>query len=120
VLKVKQTNGHMLQTAQGTYRDDAGYYYQVYDFNNGFNGCVDWTEPLFARDLSFLSTGYDVLLLQRALVRLGFAAYTQSGYFGTLTLLSVRAYQKSLGLPATGYCGPLTRAKLNAIYSQLG
>jgi hypothetical protein len=35
------------------------------------NSCVDWTLPLFNRNLSILSSGYDVYLLQKALVREG-------------------------------------------------
>jgi peptidoglycan hydrolase-like protein with peptidoglycan-binding domain len=36
------------------------------------------------------------------------------GYFGNLTKQTLVAYQKSVGLPATGYCGPMTRLAINA------
>ena len=35
------------------------------------------------------------------------------GYFGGLTRVAVRAYQKSMGISQTGYVGPITRAALN-------
>ncbi len=35
-----------------------------------------------------------------------------NGYFGPATLIAVKAYQKSVGLPATGYVFPLTRATI--------
>jgi N-acetylmuramoyl-L-alanine amidase len=91
----------------------------VYAYNNGFNGWTDWRLPLFNRDLSIGMSGYDVFLLQRAMVREGFAAYNPTGVFGLLTFASVRAYQKAHNISSTGFVGPLTRAKLNSTYSQL-
>jgi len=119
VIKTPVLSGRPLQTAQGIYRDDQGNYYQVYDYENGFDGCVDWTLPLFNRDLFVGRSGYDVLLLQRAMVREGFAKYTPTGNFGPLTFASVRQYQQAKGLPTTGYVGTLTRAILNSTYHQL-
>jgi hypothetical protein len=119
LIKTSQLRGVGLQTANGTYRDAMGNYYQVYAPYNGFRGCIDWTAPMFPRDLGFLAVGYDVYLLQKAMVREGFATYAPTGNFGALTFASVRAYQKAHSLPATGYCGPRTRALLNASYSQL-
>jgi hypothetical protein len=119
VIKTQQLRGVGLQTASGIYRDEGGYYYQVYDYNNGFNGCVDWTRPLFARELGILSSGYDVLLLQRALIREGFADFQPTGYFGLLTRAAVKRLQLAHAIPETGYVGPLTRAYLNWRYEQL-
>ncbi len=56
----------------------------------------------------------DVMELQKALKQLGFFNEEPTGYFGPITLASVKAYQKSKGLPETGFFGPLTRAALNA------
>lgn len=117
VIKTSLIRGEVLQDAKGPYND--GSYYQIYDYDNGFNGCIDWTLPLFNRDLFIGTSGYDVLLLQRAMVREGFAQYTPTGNFGPLTFASVRQYQKARGLPATGYVGPLTRTILNTTYKQL-
>lgn len=47
VFKTQKMSGHVQQIAQGIFRDGQGDYYQVYEYPNGFNGCVDWTLPLF-------------------------------------------------------------------------
>jgi murein DD-endopeptidase MepM/ murein hydrolase activator NlpD len=108
-----------LSNSKGWYQDAEGNYYQVYDYFNGFNGCVDWTLPLFNRNLGIFSTGYDVYLLQKALVREGFASFTPTGYFGPLTYLAVKRYQVAHGLDQVGNVGPLTRGSLNTTYHQL-
>jgi hypothetical protein len=99
-----------------------GYYYELVDVNNGYNGCVDVQLPIFIRDLQsgilFPSKGYDVECLQRALKAEGFAPdYQPTGYFGSLTKRDVRLFQAKYGIPATGLVGPMTRAKLNELYS---
>lgn len=119
VIKVLKTGWGTYLNAYGYYKDPQGYYYQVYDPSNGFNGCTDWAKPLFTRNLSIGSTGYDVLLLQKACVLAGFASYAPTGFFGLKTLASVVQLQKSWGLPQTGFVGELTRSKLNSLYSQL-
>jgi hypothetical protein len=125
VIKTKTLNGQALSTAQGTYRDEDGNYYQVYDYKNGFNGCVDWTLPLFNRDLSYVQgnqmTGYDVYLLQKVLVlEVGFDPADCIGTFGPKTKLAVEALQKKHNIaPVAGYCGALTRGYLNGTYKQL-
>lgn len=108
-----------LSNALGWYRDPEGYYYQVYDYFNGFNGCVDWSVPLFNRPLGLLSTGYDVYLLQKALILEGYATFAPTGYFGLLTRSAVQRYQKAKGLDQAGSVGPMTRQTLNQSYQQL-
>ena len=100
------------------YRDEAGYYYE-YALNNGYASCVDWEVPLFNRSLFIGCTGYDVTLLQRALVKEGFATFTPTGTFGPLTMKAVMAYQRAHGLSPVGIAGPSTRAILNNVYKQL-
>jgi hypothetical protein len=107
-----------LQTAQGLYYAN-GFYYEYYDQDNGFASCVDWTLPLFNRNLGIFSNGYDVYLLQKALVREGFATFTPTGYFGFLTQAAVKRYQAAHGLDQVGNVGPLTRGSLNSTYHQL-
>lgn len=73
----------------------------------------------FDRNLSVGSTGADVSALQDLLISKGFnipaiSAGTAKGYFGQQTKTAVIAYQGSVGLPTTGFVGPLTLAKLNA------
>ncbi|MDQ5893205.1 MAG: Peptidoglycan-binding protein [Patescibacteria group bacterium] len=73
----------------------------------------------FNANLSVGSTGADVSALQSWLISKGFAipsistGAAQPGYFGQQTKSAVVAYQASVGLPATGFVGPLTRGILN-------
>jgi hypothetical protein len=70
---------------------------------------------IFSNDLKIGMQGNDVLELQRVLQSLGLFNGPLTGYFGQLTLAAVKKYQKANGIIQTGYVGPLTRAKLNAI-----
>src|SRR3989344_2206117 len=68
-------------------------------------------------DLTIGSTGTDVTALQTKLVEAGFLTMPSGvamGYFGSLTQAAVKAWQASVGLPSTGFFGPLSRAKLNS------
>ncbi len=52
--------------------------------------------------------------LQEKLRAEGYFTYpTSTGYFGTVTVDAVKAYQKAKGLPSTGFVGPLTIKELN-------
>lgn len=119
VLKTKQITGQVLSGPNGAYKDPDGFYYQVYNYDNGFNGCVDWQTPLFSRNLGIGNIGYDVFLLQKALVKESFASFEPTGTFGSLTLASVIQYQRSNGISPTGFVGTQTRGLLNSKYSQL-
>ncbi|MFZ1075405.1 MAG: peptidoglycan-binding domain-containing protein [Minisyncoccia bacterium] len=75
----------------------------------------------FLKNLQYRSTNVDVLQLQKYLNAHGFVL-AQSGagsprnetnYFGTKLYAALVKFQKSNGLPATGYFGPLTRAVVN-------
>ncbi|GEM_PF-5839301 len=69
-----------------------------------------------AVNLGLGAFGNDVVVLQRFLQSKNFLkipAGVKEGYFGMLTKKAVADFQKSVGLPATGYCGPLTRAIIN-------
>lgn len=122
VKKVPKTDPskHYLQTAEGLYLKD-GSYYEVYDYENGFNGCVDWSLPLFTRDFEHGDTGYDVYLLQKALVlEVNFAPEDCIGIFGPKTAAAVQELQQKHGItPTAPRMGPLTRQILNATYQQL-
>lgn len=68
---------------------------------------------VISRDLQLHDRGEDVRALQRHLIAKGYlAAGNDVGVFGQMTLRSLKAYQASVGVPATGYCGPLTRAAM--------
>lgn len=72
----------------------------------------------FSADLTIGSTGADVVALQDLLISKGYLtmpAGVAKGYFGQLTKSAVAAWQASVGLPATGYFGPLSRAKVSGV-----
>lgn len=108
------TKTFLIRDANGILERD-GCYYQVVDYNNGYNGCIDpmpffLGRAVFNRDLSFGMSGQDVLDLQK---RLGVDFSTAPGTFGPRTLAAVVKYQLSQGITPTGYVGPKTRAALN-------
>ncbi len=57
--------------------------------------------------------GQEVTELQQFLNEKGFLVSSSSGFFGTLTLKAVKAYQLSVGLPTSGFVGLMTRTKIN-------
>ena len=63
---------------------------------------------IFTKDLQYGDAGNDVLNLQRRL-----NIIPDTGFFGKITKAAVIKYQLANGLPGTGYCGVLTRTKLN-------
>jgi len=68
----------------------------------------------FNKNLYFGMRNTDVLLLQKRLVKEGFATFTPTGYFGLKTLQAVISYQKANFIsPAVGYVGEITRKSLN-------
>jgi len=77
----------------------------------------------FTRDLKMGATGNDVRELQKFLNNAGFrVAESGSGspgnetsYFGRATQSALSRYQKSVGLPATGFFGPMSRSKIGAV-----
>jgi peptidoglycan hydrolase-like protein with peptidoglycan-binding domain len=64
-------------------------------------------------NLMYGSSGPQVTELQEYLISKGILNYEPTGNFFALTLRAVEAYQASVGLPATGFVGPLTRAEIN-------
>lgn len=73
----------------------------------------------FTRDLTIGSTGADVTALQTWLMGKGFSIPAgATGYFGAQTQSALAAYQASVGImPAAGYFGPITRAKVGGSVS---
>ncbi len=74
---------------------------------------------VFSNYLTIGSKGADVSALQNWLISQGYdipaisSGAAQTGYFGQQTKMAVVKYQASVGLPNTGFVGPLTVAKLN-------
>lgn len=67
-------------------------------------------------NLTLSSSGNDVVTLQKFLVDKGFLTIpvgVAEGYFGSLTKQALVSFQSSVGLPDTGYCGPMTRQIIN-------
>ncbi|MCR4333591.1 MAG: peptidoglycan-binding protein [Patescibacteria group bacterium] len=58
----------------------------------------------------------DVTALQTALMKEGVYTGEITGGFYDQTYLAVKAFQQKYGINATGYFGPQTREKLNALY----
>ena len=67
----------------------------------------------FSRNLMQNSNGSDVTALQTFLNSNGFPVQGEN-YFGNTTKTALRNYQSSVGIPSTGFFGPLTKAKINA------
>ena len=75
--------------------------------------CPPWLDLNIGYGSSDISyDGYPVALLQRFLLARGYMTASSTGYFGVLTREAVRKFQLEYGIPATGYVGPLTRAKI--------
>lgn len=55
-----------------------------------------------------LMAGDDVFALQRRLLELGFKVGRVDGYFGPDTEAALRDFQRNVGIPADGTCGPFT------------
>lgn len=77
-----------------------------------------YSAPLITitQNLSVGSSGNNVSILQGFLESEGYLTLpvgTTDGYFGNLTKQALIAYQKSANVPATGYCGPMTRSAIN-------
>lgn len=115
-LQASNSPSNAIRNEKGAWRHKDKYW--VYKMpTNGYKGCVDFTQPLFNRDLYLGSRGYDVTLLQRAM---GLPPEYQTGFFGVKTLGAVSAFQALNGLtPSVGYCGTKTRTLLNNNFKQL-
>jgi N-acetylmuramoyl-L-alanine amidase len=62
-----------------------------------------------------LQTGDDVLTLQRRLLDLGFKTGRVDGRFGAVTEAAVREFQRNIGIPPDGTCGPATLKALSRL-----
>lgn len=62
-----------------------------------------------------LMAGDDVFTLQRRLLELGFRVGRVDGYFGPETEQALRSFQREIGVPADGTCGPATLKALGRL-----
>ncbi|MDN3439084.1 cell wall hydrolase [Planococcus sp. APC 3900] len=60
-------------------------------------------------------SGQDVTELQSTLKKLGYFQTTPTGYYGSITKNAVIQFQRDFNVPATGFTGSLTRAKLSDV-----
>ena len=78
---------------------------------------------VFTNNMTLGSTGASVTALQQFLMNNGFLTLktgVPTGYFAAGTKAAVAAYQASVGLPATGFVGAITLAKLNGLCTSTG
>lgn len=120
--KVKQTDSkkRYITNIDGSfYRDNGGNYFEIWDYYNGYNGCVDPSKPIFSRDLFFGLSGYDVYCLQRFLRAKGMFDVEPTGFFGAITQASVAKYQKQQNIkPTLGYFGAKTKSAVLKSYNK--
>jgi peptidoglycan hydrolase-like protein with peptidoglycan-binding domain len=89
------------------------------DLPNDFQR-ADRPKHIFSQDLRLGMRNSEVVWLQKCLKYLG--CFPQiidtTGFFGQITLRAVQLFQQSYNIsPASGFVGPITRAKLNEIFS---
>lgn len=118
VRKLKRTRNKIdpvLYDLKGPYQR-GGYYYNIPEYLNGFNGCIDpaqfFPKFIFTRNLWLGTSGPDVLELQK---QLGVDYSSAPGVFGPRTFAAVRAYQASKKISTTGFFGPKTRDSINGV-----
>jgi hypothetical protein len=103
-----------LTSGNAPYRDQVGYYYEIWAPGNGYNGCTNPLAPALQRDLWYGSQGYDVYVLQRFLKRQRLFHEQPTGWFGPVTAGAVSAFQHLHNVkPLLGYCGQQTRQFIN-------
>ena len=109
------------------------FYYEVVDYDLGYNGCVDPAPFLkdrphhvFSKNLTYKTTDLDVIKLQECLKDYGTFTYDETtSYYGIETKKAVLAFQlkEKLGNPITlawyggKYCHEATRKRLNELYA---
>jgi peptidoglycan hydrolase-like protein with peptidoglycan-binding domain len=75
------------------------------------------TQFSIGSNLQVGSSGNNVISLQKFLESKGFLTMpsgSSEGYLGGVTKKALIAFQASVGLPATGYCGSMTRSAISA------
>jgi murein DD-endopeptidase MepM/ murein hydrolase activator NlpD len=98
----KRGSGHYLRNSGGFYRKD-GLFYEIVDYDNGYNGCVDPLQFLpsywFNYDFYFDggATHQDpVIKMQEVLIKLGYLEpipQDEYGYFGIKTSKALKLFQ---------------------------
>src|SRR3989338_5023311 len=84
------------------------------DPDDGGAQCVSLNFNLKYRSRDANTNG-EVSTLQDFLQSQNYLSSEPTGYFGILTLKAVKDFQRDNGITPTGYVGPITRAKINAL-----
>lgn len=98
-IKVKNRNNKKvyLRNSNGDFKDKNGFYYEVLNCNNGFNGCIDpeqfYKEEEFKINMSLGERGPEIERLQKKLMEFGFFNASPTGYYGDITRKAVFAFQ---------------------------
>jgi Putative peptidoglycan binding domain len=130
-IKVEKRNKKKtyLRNSEGFLYDDG--FYEVVDYDNGYNGCIDpglFYSDLFNVDLSYKDNGLDVERLQIFLKEYGTFTYPNvTGYYGEETRKAVYAFQIKekvsnpllLRLYKGRYCHEATRKRLNELLNNI-
>jgi peptidoglycan hydrolase-like protein with peptidoglycan-binding domain len=74
------------------------------------DSCVSLQTSVLRYKSTDRATGGEVSILQDFLVGKGYLSGAPTGFYGRLTVVAVKQYQKSIGVSATGNVGPLTRS----------
>jgi len=74
--------------------------------------CANLTIDIKYQNTDTTDNGNIVSVLQNFLYRKGYLKTAPTGYFGSLTLSAVKAFQSANGINSTGYVGSLTRTAI--------
>lgn len=123
-MYVRNSEGHLKRN---------GFFYEVVDYNNGYNGCIDpmpflRPRPLyqFTKNLSYKQVDLDVMKLQEVLKDYGtFTGDEITAFYGEETRKAVFAFQlaEKVASPIVlwanrgKFCHEATRRRLNELYS---
>ncbi len=78
---------------------------------------VSYVPHVWSKELKKGMATADVSALQTALTKVGVYSCGVTGTFGPCTEQGVRAFQRKYGITQTGTLGPISRKKLNSLFS---
>ena len=87
---------------------------QVGDTDSSNSSCVTLDNNMRYR-MRDTQVNNEVSDLQDYLIAEGYLSGSITGYFGVATLKAVKSFQSNNGLLASGYVGPITRAKIKSL-----
>jgi len=130
---LKRTDGvpYLTGLGGGVFNLD-NYFYEIVNFNNGYNGCFDWTSYLpshreFTKEMKYLDFNTDVQKLQAFFIRTGYmmpVAESDFGWYGKKTAVAIKKFMVDTGTLSRWErlfwhgmtVGPKTLKALNQVY----